>query len=323
MTRLYDLKSRAFTTARQKSDVLLAYVFLLCLVVVAGIMNPNFLTPGNFRNLFIAALPYIFVGFAQTFVILLGGIDLSVGSVVSVSNAVCAKLMFEGTLGFVPGFAAAVAVGAAVGLANGVFIVKGRLQAIVVTLATQSILAGLALAILPAPGGAVNKEFARFVTGSLKGFGFVPYVIGLVLILSMWLLLNRTHFGKCVMAAGGSEDSAYSSGINTDRVKIMVFVLCGVLSSLGGMFIAARIRAGDPLIGVNFSTNSIAVSVLGGTALSGGKGGVTGTIAGVFILMIINNILNLIGVSSYYQYIVLGLLLIAALTLSAIKTRRS
>lgn len=320
--RIRKLGHRALVTLRQKSDVLWAYIFLLCLVIAASIMNPNFLTPGNFRNLFISALPYLFVGFAQTFVILLGGIDLSTGSVVSVANAVCAQLMFEGSLGFVPGFAAAIAIGAVVGFANGVFIVKGRLQAIVVTLATQSVLAGLALAILPAPGGSVNKGFAKFITGSLNGFRFVPYVIGAVLVVSMWLLLNRTHWGKCVMAVGGSEDSAYSSGIDTDRVKTTVFVLGGVLSALGGMFIAARIRAGDPLIGVNFSTNSIAVSVLGGTALSGGKGGLVGTVAGVFILIIINNILNLIGVSSYYQYIVLGLLLIAALTLSAIKTRR-
>jgi ribose/xylose/arabinose/galactoside ABC-type transport system permease subunit len=256
---------------------------------------------------------------AQTMVILLGGIDLSAGSVVSLANAICATTMQESRYGFLLGTILAVLSGIVVGGMNGVLIAKGRLQAIVVTLATQSLIAGFALAILPVPGGFVHETFGRFIGGSLQGFRFIPFVIGIVLIIMMWLVLNRTRYGRNVMATGGNEDAAYNSGVNTTRIKIVTFTLCGLLSALAGIFIAARIRTGDPLIGIRFTENSIAVTVLGGTSLSGGRGGIVGTVAGVFILIIINNILNLIGIPSFYQYIALGIILIMALTLSAVK----
>jgi len=262
------------------------------------------------------------MGLGQTLVILLGCIDLSVGPMVSLATTICAVTMTDSTLGFLPGLVLCVIVGLCVGFMNGLLIVRGRIPAIIATLVTSSMLSGIALAILPVPGGEVPRSFAQVILGSLRGFSAAPYVIGAILIVTLWLMLNRTKFGKNIMATGGNEEAAHSSGIAVDRVKIAAFMLCGMLSSMGGVIIAARIGAGDPLIGAGFSINVIASVVLGGTALSGGRGGIIGTIAGVFILLIINNILNLLGVPSYYQQVMLGVLLIAALTLNALKIRR-
>ena len=307
---------------RKDMAVIVAYLFLILLVIIASMLNPSFTTYANFRNLYNMALPYLFMGFAQTIVILIGCIDLSVGPMVSLATTICATLMTETTFGFMPGLVVCIIVGLLVGLMNGLLVTKGRIQAIVVTLATSSILSGLALAVLPAPGGVYTKAFAKFLQGTLPGFHAAPYVIGGILIVVIWLMMNRTRLGKNIMATGGNEDAAYNSGINTDRVKIIAFMLCGMLSALAGVLIASRISAGDPLIGAGLTLNVIAVTVLGGTSLMGGKGGIIGTIAGIFILLIINNILNLIGVPSFYQYVMLGVLLIAALSLSSLKIRR-
>ena len=307
---------------RREMNVIVAYLFLLALVIYSSIMNPYFLTYGNFRNLFKTALPYLFMGFGQTLVILLGCIDLSVGPMVSLATTICATMTTNTPLGFLPGLLVCLAVGLAVGLMNGLLVTKGRIQAIVVTLATSSILSGFALAVLPAPGGSVTKDFARFLQGNLPGFHAAPYVIGGILIVIVWLVLNRTRFGKNIMATGGNEDAAYNSGINVDRIKTMAFMLSGLFGAMGGVMISARISAGDPIIGAGLAVNVIAVTVLGGTSLTGGKGGIVGTVAGVFILLIINNILNLFGVPSFYQYVMLGVLLIAALTLNTVQFKR-
>ncbi|MCL2322321.1 MAG: ABC transporter permease [Oscillospiraceae bacterium] len=305
----------------RKSQVFFIYLFLIILMLVSGIMNHVFFTARNFTNLITTALPYILVSFAQTLVILTGGIDLSVGAVVCVSNVICATLMKNDAMSFWMGLILALLSGIAIGAINGVIITKGKIQPIIVTLAMQTIFLGVALTILPSPGGSVDIAFASFVSGKILGIP-VPLLIEIVLSIALWLLLNRTRFGTSVFAVGGNEDAAYSFGIMVTGRKISVYAIAGFLSALAGVFLTAQMYSGDPTVGTNFTMNSIATAVVGGTALSGGKGGIIGSIAGVFILIIINNFLNLVNVSSFYQYVLQGAILILALTISSLRTRR-
>jgi ribose transport system permease protein len=299
----------------------MVYAFLLLLIVVSTLLNRRFLSIENLTNLITTAVPYLLISFAQTAILLVGGIDLSVGSVVSLSNAISAKLMVNGPLGYMPALVVSFAAGCGCGYGNGFVITKGRLQPIIVTLASSSIIAGLALAILPAPGGTVHLGFAKGITGLLAGIP-VPLLLGMLLTFVLWVILNRTKYGRSVYATGGNEYAAYSSGILVDRTKLITFMICGLMSSIAGVYISLQMYSGDALIGTNMSLISITTAVLGGTSLAGGKGSIVGSTAGVFIFIIINNVLNLTWVPSFYQFILQGALLIIALTIGTLRLRR-
>lgn len=303
---------------RRKADVAIVWLFTLLLMAAAGALDENFLNPRNLNNLVSIWLPMALAAYAQTFVILMGGLDLSSGSVISLSSVICATTMT--TWGIFPSVAAALLAGAGIGLMNGLIITKGRQQPMIVTLSTQTIFAGVSLLILDKPGGKIDIDFARVVVYGLSKR--MPLLILIVFSVLLWLTLNRTVYGRSLFAIGGSESAAVSAGIQVDRVKILTYVLSGVLSALSGVLLSALMSSGDPLAGVQYTMRTITAAVVGGTAFVGGKGGIVGTFAGVFLLAIINNILNLIGMPSYYQYVAQGLILIAALTISALRMRK-
>ena len=197
---------------------------------------------------------------------------------------------------------------------------KANQQAIIATLATSTIISGIALLIMPTPGGYIHSEFAKFMNRCCSKL--MPLICILAMSILIWLLLNRTSFGRQLFAVGGNEQAAKSVGIRTERVKLLAFVLAGAMSALAGIFISTYITSGDPVVGSQYSQRTITAAVVGGASLAGGKGSVVGCLAGVLIIGIINNMLNLLGVSSYYQYISQGIVLIIALALGAIKTKR-
>ena len=307
--------------AQRKSQVIFIYAFLVILMIVAGSLDSSFLTIENFQNLLITALPYLLVSFAQTFIILTGGIDLSGGAMVSLSSVICATLFADQPELFAVTLAVSLVSGLLLGVVNGILVTKGNVQPIIVTLSTQVIIQGIALMVLDSPGGTVNADFSAAVNG-LIGPIPVPLLLGIAATVIIWIVLNRSRFGHSVLAIGGNENAAYSSGIPVTKIKIIVYAIAGVMSALAGIMLAARMYSGDPTVGVNMTNNSITTAVVGGTSLAGGKGGIIGNIAGVFILIIINNILNLVGVSSFYQYVVQGGILILALAISSIRSRR-
>lgn len=307
--------------AQRKSQVIFIYAFLVILMIVAGGLDSSFLTVENFQNLLTTALPYLLVSFAQTFVILTGGIDLSGGAMVSLSSVICATLFADRPELFAVTLLISLISGLLLGVLNGILVTKGHVQPIIVTLSTQVIIQGIALMVLDSPGGTVNADFSAAVNG-LVGAIPVPLLLGIAATAIIWIVLNRSRFGHSVFAIGGNENAAYSSGIPVVKIKIIVYAVAGVLSALAGVMLAARMYSGDPTVGVNMTNNSITTAVVGGTSLAGGKGGIIGNLAGVFILIIINNILNLIGVSSFYQYVVQGGILILALAVSSIRARR-
>ena len=305
---------------RRKSEVVFVYIFLLIFIIAATFLSDRFLMERNIRNLIISNIGLLFVAYGQLFIVLLGGVDLSVGSVISLTNVICVTLITDNPSTWAVALIASLAAGAGVGLINGLLVVKGKLQPISATLATQTFFAGVALYIMPGPTGILPSDLCRFIT---RGWNYAfPLLLTIAVSVIVWLLLNRSRFGKAVLATGGNEQSAKSSGIPVGTVKIKTFIFTSLMATIAGLFITAYATSGSPLIGEAYSQRSITAAVVGGAALSGGKGSAVGCIAAAGILGIVNNLLNLRGVSSYYQYVLQGVILILALAISAIRTNR-
>lgn len=306
---------------RKNSQTVIIYVFLLALMIFVSFFNEAFFTERNLKNMMLSAFPLLMVSLGQTLVILTGGIDLSLGPIVSLTNALCVALMNpESPTGWIFAVLTALLLGFACGSLNGLIITKGRLAPIIVTLATTAIYEGMALFIMPKPGGTVHSGFRRFMTRGWEGY--FPFILFIVVLVFVRLLTNRSPYGKSLRALGGNESAAYSTGIKVERVKWITYALAGLLAAVAGVFLAARMNSGDATVGKNFSMNAVTATVVGGTAMTGAVGDPLGTVAGVFIITIINNMLNLFGVSSFYQYICQGVILIAALSLSAIRRNK-
>ena len=303
---------------RRKTQVVLVYAFLIVLIIVASRISPFFLTRGNITNLLISSIPLLFVAYAQTIAIMSGGVDISVGGVVSLANVIVA-VVTENSIFL--GVALALCAGMLAGGLNGVIITKGKQQPIIVTLAVALILEGLALYILHIPGGSVPRGFARGLTGTVGQIP-VPLIIFVTVSIIIWFLLQKTRFGQSLRATGGNENAALSSGIKVDKIRIIAYMLSGLLAAFGGVYLACIMHSGDPTSGAPFALRSITTVVIGGTLLGGGRGGSIGTIAGVSIMMIINNLMNLARISGFYQFVVQGLLLILALALSSFEVKR-
>lgn len=289
---------------KRKNEVIFAYLFLAVMIIFAVLTADRFVTMRNLRNLLSANIGLLLVSYGQLCCVLLGGVDLSTGSVISLTNVICVTLITDSPSTWVLAGILSLAVGAGIGFVNGLLVTKGNLQPLIATLATQTFFAGVALLIMPNPTGTLPSKLCKFIS---KGCNYlVPVLIVLVTTVIMWIVINRRKFGRALLAIGGNEQSARSSGIHVDRVKIKAFMLCGFMAALAGLYISAFTTSGSPIVGDAYTQKSINAAVVGGAALAGGKGSVIGCIAATLILGIISNLLNLKGVSSYYQYVFQG-----------------
>jgi ribose transport system permease protein len=303
-------------TERQKNLRLFlpVYIIFLLIYLLACILEPTFFTWGNNVNLFTRITPLVLVGIAQTYVVLTGGIDLSIGAMIGLANVIAVSLPFVDTpLNIALWLVVPPLVGLVVGFINGVIITRGGFPPLIVTLATGAIWQGVSLFILSQPGGNISSGVSTQLTGKLFNLIPIPLIIILSSILIFHILLRRTSFGRSVYAIGGNELIAIESGIRVHRVKVGVYSLSGFVAGIAGMYLSGWMNSGDPLVGEPYILNSIAVTVIGGTGLMGGSGGVIGILGGAYIYHLINNILNLMAVSTFYQYVVKGLVLIVAL----------
>lgn len=296
-------------------------VFIMLLVAsVFGCMHSRFLTPANFLNILKQNSHYGILAAGVCFAILLGGIDISLGSVLAFSGAVAALIVSSGN-SVALAILAAVAIGAAAGLMNGVFIARFKLQPMIVTLATMSIFRGSTLVLTNGksfpigklPGSLVFKEIGQ---GSV-GFLPVPVILLIIVYAAIYYILNKTAFGRHVYAIGGNEDAARLSGINVAKTKILAHVMCGLLAGVAGIMVTARVASATPTAGNGYEMDAIAAAVIGGISLRGGEGQVLFTIVGAIIIGMLNNILNLMNVSSYYQTIIKGVVILIAVLLDA------
>jgi ribose transport system permease protein len=256
------------------------------------------------------------IAFGMTFVILTGGIDLSVGSILALSSAIVAQLMANG-MGFLPSLFTGLAIGALLGLFNGLVITQGKVAPFIVTLATMTVYRGLTLVFTdgrPITGLGNDLAFQMFGRGYFFGVP-VPVITMLITFFLLYFLLKKTTFGRKTYAIGGNEEAAVLAGIRVNRVKWVIYTLAGVLSALAGVILTSRLNSAEPTAGTSYELDAIAAVVLGGTSLAGGKGSIVGTLIGVLIIGTLNNGLNLLGVSSFYQLVVKGLVILIAILL--------
>lgn len=292
---------------------------LLCIVIT--IVTPNFLSVSNITNVFTQVSVNAIIAIGMTFVILTGGIDLSVGSTLAISGAVGASIVKLSGNVFLAIIVAAV-IGIAVGLINGLLVSKGKLQAFIVTLATMTIFRGATLVFTDGtPISKLPEAFVKIGNGKL-GFMPIPVIITIIIAIIAVYALSQTRFGRYLYALGGNEDASRLSGINTDKIKTLVYVVSGFASAIAGVIITSRIGSASPNAGTGFELDAIAAVVIGGTSLAGGEGTITGTLIGALIIGVLNNGLNLMNVSPFYQSIVKGLVILIAVLLDK-KSRKN
>lgn len=290
-------------------------IALLFLIVVVSFLNPNFFTVDNILNILRQTSINAIIAVGMTLVILTAGIDLSVGSVLALCGAFAATLiaMEVPVLVAVP---TALFAGAVLGAISGIIIAKGKVQAFIATLVTMTLLRGVTMVYTegrPISTGFTDTAdaFAWFGTGYALGIP-VPVWIMVVVFAAVWYLLNHTRFGRYIYALGGNESATRLSGIDVDKVKIGAYAICGLLAALAGIIVTSRLSSAQPTAGMGYELDAIAAVVLGGTSLMGGKGRIMGTLIGALIIGFLNNALNLLDVSSYYQMIAKATVILAA-----------
>lgn len=290
-------------------------IALLVLIAVVSFLNPNFFMLDNLLNILRQTSVNAIIAVGMTLVILTAGIDLSVGSVLALCGAVAATMVGLELPVYVV-IPAALALGAVLGGISGVIIAKGKVQAFIATLVTMTLLRGATLVYTdgrPVSTGFSDAadSFAWLGTGYLFGIPVPIWLMALVFI-AAWYMLNHTRMGRYIYALGGNEAATRLSGINVDRVKIAVYALCGLLAALAGLIVTSRLSSAQPTAGTGYELDAIAAVVLGGTSLAGGKGRIMGTLIGALIIGFLNNALNLLDVSSYYQMIAKAVVILLA-----------
>jgi len=289
---------------------MLAAFLLICLLL--SLATPNFFSLQNMTIVLRQVSINGILAIGVTFVIITGGIDLSLGSVVALAGVVAALFAHPEEYPLMVPIALALMVGAGIGGLNGLVITKGRVASFIVTLGMMTIARGLALVFSDGrPVTNLSDSFNAIGGGNLAGIPIPILIFALVIVLAI-LLLNHTRIGRYMYAVGGNEKAAYASGVRVDRVKMVAYVVCSGLAALAGIVLASRINTGQPNAGVAYELDAIAAVVIGGTSLSGGIGSIGGTVLGVLLIGVINNGLDLLNISSYYQQIIKGVIIIAA-----------
>ncbi len=292
----------------------------VAVVVAALLMSASFRRPYNLNNVVIQMLALGLVSLGQTFAILVGDVDLCLGGTISLTTVVCATMMGDSAASMAAVAALCVCLGVGIGILNGILASVIRIDAMVTTFATNTMLMGAALWILESPGGYVPYAFMTLIDLRILGVQ-APLVLLLVLAALSWFLLDRTAAGFHIRAVGGGRQSAYTSGISIMKTKILAHGLAGFFAALAGLFLTARMASGDALAGVPFSLDSMTAVVAGGTNFSTGVGSVAGTLVAAFLISVLGNIMNHLGVSPYWQYLLKGLLLVIAVAAAALRAR--
>ena len=296
-------------------------IALIILMAVITIINSNFLTANNLLNLLLQVTSNALIAFGMTFVILTGGIDLSVGSILALSSALTAGLLGSGmrvTLAIL----ISLMLGCMRGMMNGLLISYGKLAPFIVTLATMTIFRGATLVYTN--GNPITKGLSDTFLFQFLGQGYIvgipfPVIIMFIVFIVLYVLLHKTAFGKSVYAIGGNEKAAYISGVKLNKVKIIIYSISGIMASISGLIITSRLSSAQPTAGASYEMDAIAAVVLGGTSLSGGKGRILGTLIGALIIGVLNNGLNIIGVSAFWQQVVKGVVILIAVLIDRFK----
>jgi ribose transport system permease protein len=313
-----SLVSKPTEVFRRLSVVII--LLLICLVFALG--SSDFLTTSNLLNVALQTSIIAIVAIGMTFTILTAGIDLSVGSVMALAGAVAAGLAVRQDLDTFTAIGLALLLGMVIGAINGLMIVKGGIPPFVATLAMLAMARGLTLVYTDGrPIAGLDESFIFLGTGQVLGIP-VPVIIMAVIAIIAHIVTRYTRFGLHVYATGGNEEPTRLAGISTDRVKLSVYIISGLTAAIGGILLTARLWSAQPNAAVGWELDAIAAPVLGGTSLFGGVGSIGGTLVGAFIIGVLSNGLNLMGVPSYYQQVIKGVVFILAVSLDILSKRR-
>lgn len=296
-------------------------IALLIICIILSIATPYFFT---FQNLVIVLRQVSINGILAigvTFVIIAGGIDLSLGSVIALTGVIAASFAHPNTFPVIVPVIIGLLAGVLVGTINGLTITLGKVAPFIVTLGMMSIARGLALVLSNGrPVTNLSPSF-NFIGGGDVLHIPVPILLFVLVILVSFVILKYTRIGRYIYAVGGNENAAKASGIRVSRVKLFAYIMCSGLAALAGIVLASRITTGQPNAGIAYELDAIAAVVIGGTSLLGGRGSIAGTVIGVLIIGVINNGLDLLNVSSYYQQIIKGIIIVGAVLLDRKNTR--
>lgn len=295
--------------------------FLALLFIVLSFSSSAFLSGKNLINVMRQVSTNVFVACGMTYILIAGGIDLSIGAVMAMAGMVAAYLSLAG-VPFILCALAGLLTGGAAGLVNGIIIANTTMQPFIVTYGTQIILRGMVYVITAAGTLRLTSQaFLNFGGGSLGPLPWPVLYMAVVIVLSV-LVLNNSRLGRHIYAIGGNPKAADFAGINTKRIKVFIYTLSGVLSALGGLVLTSRNSSMQPSLAVGFEMDAIAAVVLGGTSMAGGQGAIAGTVIGAFIIGFINNGLTLLRMDSFWQYIVKGVVILIAVYMDFVKGKK-
>lgn len=294
-------------------EKIIPFIGLILLIIVVSILNPSFLDLSNLLNLLRQISINGLIAFGMTFIILTGGIDLSVGSILALSSAFIALMITSGVDPIIA-LIIGVLIGFVLGAVNGLLVTKGNMAPFIATLATMTIFRGLTLVITdgnPITNLGDSYLFQLFGKGYFIGIPVLAVTMIIVFVILL-IILQKTTFGRHTYAIGGNEVAAKISGIKVNKIKFLIYGISGLMSALAGGILTSRLNSAQPTAGTSYELDAIAAVVLGGTSLTGGKGRIVGTLIGVLIIGVLNNGLNLLGVSSFYQQVVKGVVILIA-----------
>jgi ribose transport system permease protein len=282
------------------------YVLLVVFWVAASIASPYFRTMSTFSNIITSAVPISLIGFGQTLVVLSRGFDLSVGAVASMATAVASVTMVKGVI---PSIILILIFAVIIGALNGFGITKLHIDPFIMTLCMMFFLTGVNLLIRPSPGGYIPDKFKELLLYQVGDFPLTAFIILVVAAVVGFIILQKRKFGREIYAIGGEPEYARMSGIKTDQTRVKVYIVSAVASALGGLFIAARIGSGNAEAGASYLFDSFTTVFMGGTLVTGGVGGYSGTLGAALIISSIGRILQFLGINIWYHFIVKGVLL--------------
>jgi ribose transport system permease protein len=338
-----NLRNTLATSLRQNRAFYGAILLLLVIYLVYNILHPRGFSSAVLVQNANETAAIAFLAMAQTVPVLLGGLDLSVGAVMTLTSCIASELVHGSPAHILFGMLVTLLSGAAFGLMNGVIVVYGRLQPIIVTLATGAIAIGIALFIRPKPGGEIDADLNWAATNSLRDLVDtyhlfdpnaawfapvawipVPFLTLIAVALLVWIPFRKTVTGRTVYAIGSAEGAAYMSGLPINRAKIAAFALAGFFAACGGLYLAIQTSSGnaDVMQAGAYTLNSVAAVVLGGTSLLGGIGGAIASMVGACILRVISFYFRIVSIDPLLQPLIEGVVLLAAVSLGALRTLR-
>ncbi|MFT9056136.1 MAG: ABC transporter permease [Ethanoligenens sp.] len=306
---------------KENLGILIGFV---AICIIMSFLSPVFLTGRNILNVLQATSSNLYLACGMTMVIILGGIDLSVGSIIAMSGVVASISLAWGHLPLPIAILFGVGSGLGIGMFNGIVTARTTIPSFIITLATMNVARGIAyVATKGQPISVMSPSFTFIGAGSFLGVIPMPIIYMVIIFLLAEIILNKTKFGRYVYAIGGNEEAAKFSGVKTGWVAFLTFSFSGLLAGIAGVVLASRMFSGQPTSGTGAEMDAIAAVVLGGTSMSGGVGKLGGTLIGVLVIGVLNNALNLLNVNSFWQYIVKGVVILIAVYTDYIKRKKA